>query len=161
MNQSPDIKRTTGNYVTFEFPQGIDATITIQIHEVHTREGQVKTHIIYDSKEDKEYRNLVGLMTRAAGSIMENNFADGKDETATPVDLSDRLEQLKSLVRAFDKEKGHQVTFRLLGGAKAELFNKESRIRERTIGEKQTLEEILRWHIEQALNTQEMHPSLV
>lgn len=152
MNRSPDFKRITGNHVTFEFPRGIDATVTIQIHEVHTRDGRVKTHVIYDSEEDKEYKNLVGLMTRAAGSIMENNFADGKDETVTPADLSERLEELKSLIRAFDKEKGHQVTFRLLGGAKAEIFQKEAKIQERTTGERQRLEEILRWHIEEALN---------
>lgn len=154
MNRSPDIQPISGQYVEFRFPKDVDAKITIEIQEKHTRKGRIEMHTIYSSEEDKKYERLVGLMTLAVGSIMEHNFADGKDENATPVELSDKLEQLKSLVRTFDKEKGHQVTFRLLGGAKAEIFNKERRIKERTTGEKHMIGEILRWHIEQAINGQ-------
>ncbi len=148
----PDIIQRTGNYVAFEFPPGIDAEIVIKIHEVHTRAGRVRSHVIYDSKEDHEYTSLVGSMARTAGLIIEHNFANGKEETETPEELSRQLDEFKSFIWAFDKEKGHQITGRLLGNAKAEIFQKEQKIKDLSMAKQDTLTEILRWHIEDALN---------
>ena len=151
MNRSPDTG-VNSNYFAFQFPRDVTARIIIEIKEATGGKRGVESHVIYSSAEDKDYPQLVNVMTRAAGSIMEHNFSDGKDETRTPLELSERLEELKKLVRTFDKDKGHKITSRLLGRAKAEMFQKEDRIRERTTSEKRALEEILRWHIEQALN---------
>jgi hypothetical protein len=149
---SPDIKRTSGQYVSFQFSEGIDAKITIEVREKYSRKGRVETHVIYSSKEDEEYTSLVGSMARAAALVIEHNFADGKDDTETPQDLSKQLVAFKYVIWSFDKEKGHQITTRLLHNAKTEIFNKEQKIKDLTTAQQDTLKEILRWHIEDALN---------
>lgn len=149
---SPDIKRTSGQYVSFQFSEGIDAKITIEIHEVRSRKGLAETHVIYSSKEDKQYKALVGTMARAASLVIGHNFADGKDDTETPQDLSKQLVAFKYVIWSFDKEKGHQITAKLLNNAKTEIFRKEQKIKDLTTAQQDTLKEILRWHIEDALN---------
>lgn len=150
----PEIKRTSGQYVSFQFSEGVDAKITIEIHEKYSREGRIESHVIYSSEEDKKYKKLVGSMARTAGLVIENNFADGKDQIETPEELSRQIDSFKALIWTFDREKGHQVTGRLLGNAKTEIFKNEQIIRGLTTSQQNTLEEILRWHVQEALNHQ-------
>lgn len=151
-----DRKDQTARSVAFNFPPGIevDAKITIEVHQVHGRGGRVESHVLlYSSEDDKKYKQLVGQMAKTSSLIMGNGFADGKDETETPQALTNQLDVLKAMVRSLHHEQGQRVTFALLGKAKKEIFTKEREMRELPVGKQQVLEEILRWHIEEAINT--------
>ncbi len=152
MSRTPD-NTLSKQHVAFQFEAGTSADVYIHIRPPGetTRKG-ISTHIIYESTEDKPYDQLVGELTKTAGLIIQSNFADGKDDYGTPDELVDALVILKARTWDIYHQKGQKDTFSLLGRAKKQVFGATEEIKRLTDGQRFKLTEILRWHLEDAIN---------
>lgn len=140
-------------HVMFQFEAGMSADVTIHVRPFKdpTHKG-ISTRITYESEEDKTYDKIVGELTKTAGLIIQSNFSDGKDDMNTPDELVNQLVLLKALTYSVFHDKGQKDTFSLLARAKNQMFTTTEDIKRLTEGQRFKLTEILRWHLEDAIN---------
>lgn len=156
MSQLPDRKSLEPpgrQHVSFQFEAGTSADVFIHVRPPgeHTHKG-ITTHVIYESEKDKAYDELVNRLTQTAGRIVEYNFVDGRDDVETPYDLAHELVLLKTMVSSLYGDRSQKRAFELLRRAKAQVFQDEENISNLTGGQRMKLTEILRWHVEDAIN---------
>lgn len=115
---------------------------------VHPEQKQI---ISTETPYDREYQRFFGLLSNTAGLIKQYGFCDGKDVLETPNDLEHALDMLKATTWEMYETKGKDYTFALIKRAKERLFEKKD-IRNLDAGQRKQVEDVLRWHLQDAID---------
>lgn len=113
--------------------------------------AQFRRRVVYEEPKDTQLEQLSGELTKTAGIIIKHNFADGIDDIETPQDLALSLITLKSLTTTMYQKRGQKDAFAAFGKAKQRAFENQT-IRDLSPEKQYKLTEILRWHMEDAIN---------
>ncbi len=113
-------------------------------------------------QQDPLYEKLLKAMTATVGQMINHNLLSGFDAQDTPDEVMEAIDSLKQVVceiynRECQRKKnsesaGLKSAFALYRAAKYQIFAQETKIKDLPSGSQQLLTEILRWHIEDALN---------
>jgi len=140
--------------VAFYFEPGVSADVTIRVrHPGDPSRAGVRTQTIYESPDDPLYTSFFGVIAEAANQVLKGNFADGKDASDTPPSLNDALDALRLKAQELYHNQGSRKAFQIFGRVKGELFRTADEIRNLNPADDIRLTEILRWHIQEGINT--------